>query len=167
MSGPIEFGFRKLERLVQFLKTWSELSTKALARSAYEEANQIMRKSKDNYVPVDWANLKNSGVVEFPKIEGNVVTLRLGFGDAAAPYALAVHEHPSVASPPSWQGKAIGEILSVRGRVPWSLDGRGPKYLERPFKEALKGMDERLGAKVEYELRTAHVVGTVTGAAEE
>jgi hypothetical protein len=58
-------------------------------------AEEIMTDSKTNYVPVDTGNLRNSGFVEPVRLTPNTVRIRLGFGNAAANYALAVHEAPS------------------------------------------------------------------------
>lgn len=62
----------------------------------------------------------------------------------------SVHEHPSSISPPSWEGKAIEEIESVRAGQPWVAEGsgRGPKYLERPLNAALPGMAGRIAEKM-------------------
>ena len=106
-----------------------------------EEGEAILERSKDEFVPIDLGALHDSGditVVEDGTVDGLQVVLSYG-NDKTAPYALAVHEHPSGASPPSWEGK---EIKFQRG------SNYGTKYLERPLLEAEKGMAERLGRKV-------------------
>ena len=115
------------------------------------EAEQVMTTAKREYVPVDLNTLRSSGRVGDVERTGKDVQVSMSFGSAAAAYALAVHEHPSAASPPTWQGKAIEEIKSVRSGTPWSLaEGeRGPKYLERSLNRAAKGMAARIAAKVE------------------
>lgn len=72
--------------------------------------------------------LRASGVVAQPVQDGQTVSVTLGFGDGpSAPYALAVHEHLSKHSPPSWQ--------KAKGGVHFSPMNTGPKYLEGPFLE--------------------------------
>lgn len=103
------------------------------------EAERIVTTAKQDYVPVDLGPLRASGHVEPPKRAGRLglgkdIEVSMSFGGSSAPYALAVHEHPSEHSPPTWQGKAIV----------FSPPGRGPKYLEIPFRLARTGMAARL-----------------------
>ena len=102
------------------------------------EAEQIMTRSKRSFVPHDLGTLSGTGQVNDPVVSGKSVEITLGFGGAAAPYALAIHEHPSASTPPSWEGKAIV----------FSPAGTGPKYLERPLKAATKDMHKRLAASL-------------------
>jgi hypothetical protein len=96
------------------------------ARAALQrQAERIMTDSKEHYVPVDNSPLKNSGHVSMQT--GNRLVAELSFGGAAGAYALAVHEHPSSFSPPSWQGKTIN----------WTTPGTGAKYLEKPLMRAV------------------------------
>jgi hypothetical protein len=109
----------------------------------HDEALAIMKESKDRYVPVDLGTLKNSGQVAQPERTRDNVSVEMGYGGAASAYALAVHEHLSPSSPPSWQ------IAEANGHpVQWHKAGTGPKYLERPFLERAKGLAERVAAKV-------------------
>jgi very-short-patch-repair endonuclease len=55
-----------------------------------EEAERIMAISKEQYVPVDTGNLRASGHVKTPQAVGSLVYVDLGYGGAAAPYALCV-----------------------------------------------------------------------------
>jgi hypothetical protein len=71
-------------------------------------------------------NLRATGHVELPKISSNGASVQLGYGGPAAPYALAVHENPNTGK--SDTGSQVGE---------W-------KYLEKPYKQHLKGMDARV-----------------------
>lgn len=95
-----------------------------------EIGNEVMTDSKENYVPIDSGNLLRSGFVDDPVRTPDSVELVMGFGGAAADYALAVHEHPSDISPYSWLAKeGRGE------QIQWSKPGTGPKYLQIPFFE--------------------------------
>jgi hypothetical protein len=106
------------------------------------EAELVMTDSKKNFVPVDLGTLRSSGHVGDVERSGRDLSVTLDYGGAAAPYALAVHEHPSASSPPSWEGKAVTDISN------WSVDGRGPKYLERPLMSAVAGMARRIAASL-------------------
>lgn len=111
----------------------------AAAQALRLEGEEIMARAKDEFVPVNLGNLRASGHVADVEIEPDgSMAVRLAFGGAAAPYALAVHEHPSPHSPPSWQGTV----------VEFSPPGRGPKYLERPMVEAQAGMAQRIGERM-------------------
>ena len=95
------------------------------------EGERIMAKSKDVYVPVDLGVLKKSGRVSGPETSGTTRIVTLSYGDAATPYALAVHEIP----PGSGGRWGVG----ARHRPPTQY-----KYLERAVLEALPGLAERL-----------------------
>jgi len=112
-----------------------------VAGALYRRAQRIMADSKENYVPVDLSTLKNSGQVSPPYYLGRQVTVELSYGGAAAAYALAVHEHPSKYSPPSWQGV----------QVTFSPSGTGPKYLERPLMAAVSTLPADLAKDLNLE----------------
>jgi hypothetical protein len=95
-----------------------------------EIGNEVITDAKETYVPVDSGNLRASGYVDDPVRTPDTIELVMGFGGAAASYALAIHEHPSAISPPSWLAKeGRGE------QIQWSKPGTGPKYLQTPFFE--------------------------------
>lgn len=94
-----------------------------VVKAVHLEGEYVMTDSKRNYVPVDLGVLRSSGFVNPPVRSGKEVSVTIGFGGAASAYALAVHEHPSTHSPPSWQGKSVADILSVSNRTPWSSGG--------------------------------------------
>jgi len=116
----------------------TKFGTTVIGAALYRQAQKIMADSKEHYVPVDLGALKSSGKVGRPVYEGRKVYVELSYGDAASAYALAVHEHPSKYSPPSWQGTV----------VQFSPSGTGPKYLERPLMKAAP----TLGAEVARDL---------------
>lgn len=95
-------------------------------------------------------HLRNSGFVSEPELDGEFVTVRIGFGGGVAEdYALAVHEHPSEHSPPSWQGKGFTSSSKhakhpTEGVVTFHPAGTGPKFLERPMLDAESGMAARI-----------------------
>lgn len=105
------------------------------AAALLQEAESIMNESRESFVPIDQNILRASGQVEKPKIFPFGASVTMGYGGAAEAYALAIHEHPSPASPPSW---AAG-VNFKRG---------GPKYLEKPVRNAVPGMAIRLAVKM-------------------
>lgn len=113
----------------------------AMGGAIYLEGQTIMTRSKREFVPVDLGTLRGSGHVEQPEYSGHKAEVTLGYGGPAAAYALAVHEHPSVHSPPSWQGKTAEQIN-------WNVAGSGPKYLETPVVEANIGLGQRLARRI-------------------
>ncbi len=145
----------KLRALIEDLRKRAE-------SALYIEANAIMSRSKREFVPVDDGFLQGSGHVEEPVVDNDgSISVRLGYGGTAGAYALAIHEFPDGPIPPSWRGigpleqgsgtvKSVEDIKSVRTREPWSIGdtGHGPKYLERPLRDASEGMNERLAARM-------------------
>lgn len=121
----------------------------AAAAAVLEEAERIMGDSKANYVPVDLGTLRASGSVAAPVLTARGASVTLGYGGAASAYALAVHEHLSGYSPPSWvAAEASGNPVT------FSPSGHGPKYLERPLLAAARGAAERLARSMRRGLRT-------------
>ena len=52
------------------------LGTPAIASALYEEGHEIMRESKEHFVPVDKGILRASGHVETPRVFGPVAEVR-------------------------------------------------------------------------------------------
>lgn len=99
-------------------------------------ANLIMEDSKERYVPEDEKTLKNSGTVDAVEKSLGALSVRLSFGGgdtAAGPYAIAVHEHLSQWSPPSWKNATV------------TFRKGGPKYLELPMIEHSQELPEIAG----------------------
>jgi hypothetical protein len=133
-----------LPKVKKALKALGAKGPKALGGALFREGEGIMGDSKEKYVPVDLGNLKSSGHVQHPKITSNGASVELGFGGPAAPYALAVHENPR-------SGKTGGVSPSGAQYKTWSKVGQW-KYLETPYKEHLKGMDNRIAADLRKKL---------------
>jgi hypothetical protein len=136
-------GVTKMHKLlVKAAKETPQLAAAALRR----EAEAIMADSKENFVPIDQGVLRASGYVRAaPGSKAGNIAVMLGYGGAARAYALAVHENPSKHDPPSWKGKTIL----------FKPSGRGPKYLERPLKNAAATLAERLAARLQEALKEA------------
>lgn len=122
-------GSKQLLGRMESLRRRGERSTfEAMEDFAYK----ILDRAKNEFVPQDSTDLLESGGVEMEKGTGFNCTATIYFGrtgDAAA-YALAVHEHLSEHSPPSW----VTETGEDKG-INWTIPGTGPKYLETPFRE--------------------------------
>ena len=124
MALRITARLRGSAALRRELKRRGSAAQKALARALFLEGEQIMAKSK-RLVPVDTGALRSSGHVQLPVIRGKKVTVVLGYGGAAALYAVFVHEKQARHNPPTQ----------------W-------KYLEQPLNEAIPGMAGRLAKRI-------------------
>lgn len=116
------------KKMKKALKEMPEIATKAIESALYQEAEKIMTDSKENYVPVDTSNLKQSGTVLPPENKNGVITVEMGFGGLAEDYALIQHENLEFKHP----------------------NGGQAKYLEVPFKKSVSaaGFKIRIGQKV-------------------
>ena len=108
------------------MRTWGE-DTKRLSMSR---------------VPVDTGALRGTIFAQTER-KGDRVTATIGAGGPAAPYALAIHEHLSSHSPPSWR----------KGAVNFSPGGTGPKYIENPINERAKILPVEVNAELEASLK--------------
>lgn len=140
----INFKITGDKNLINKLNKMAGKNPKSVAKAIYGEATEIMSDSKNNYCPVDSSDLKNSGHVELPEIKGNNIIVKLGYGGAAAPYALVVHENPR-------SGKTGGVSPQGKKYKRWAKVGQW-KYLETPLVNAIKGMAERLAGSIKKDL---------------
>lgn len=97
------------------------------------EAENVMARSKREFVPIDDGTLRDSGYVSTVKDVNGEHRVEFGF---SARHAVAVHETPSQHDPPTWRGK----------RIQFRVGGR--KYLEKPLMEAAGKMGEKLAKKL-------------------
>ena len=131
--------FSGIEAALSKLRETAKRAATAKKRALLAEAHAIRRKSL-KYVPIDFGILKGSAIVEpIEEHSDGSVSTTIGYGGDAGAYALAVHEHPSGHSPPSWKGVEVKFSGAPE---------RGPKYLERAMNEAMDGMTERIGERV-------------------
>ena len=122
-----------LPKVMKALKQLGDKGPKAMGGALFREGESIIGDSKERFVPVVTGNLKSSGHVQKPKINSNGASVELGYG-GSAPYALAVHENPNAGKTET--GSRVGE---------W-------KYLETPYKQHLKSMDERVAKDMRTQL---------------
>lgn len=124
MSGVRWEGMDRLERVFAELP---KVAARELAAALVQEAEQVMTRSKRDFVPVDLGVLRASGHVAPPDIRGDRVTVTLGYGGAAAAYALIQHERLDFNHPRGGQAK----------------------YLEQPVLEAAAGLGGRLARRID------------------
>ncbi len=118
----------------------------AFGAALYQEANSVLADAIP-ITPVEFGALRRSGHVAPPVLAGPRVSVTLGFGGAAAPYAVYVHETP----PPSgghWAGPHYKGALMIPTRTARHAPPTQWKFLETPLKEHLRGMARRLAATV-------------------
>lgn len=133
-----------LNEMVNTLKRIADKFPDRVAAALYTEAQIIMTEAKRRCpVAPDGGILRASGTVDEPVREGRKISVLLGFGGAAQDYAIAVHEHLSEHSPPSWvKAEELGHGIH------FNADGTGPKFLEYPINEAQPEMAARLAARI-------------------
>lgn len=85
-----------VEKVAKKVQDYGAKAGRHVAASLYYEAELMMTEAK-RLTPVDTGALRASGIVEQPVIGlggfGSDVSVRLGFGGPAAPYAVYVHEN--------------------------------------------------------------------------
>jgi hypothetical protein len=124
----IDVELEGMDSLIRKLDALGDDAPEALGAALYQEGERIMTTSKQEFVPVDTGTLRGTGHVEDPVVSGTSVSVTLGYGGPAAPYALVVHENRLLNHPNGGQ---------------W-------KYLERPALEATQNnkMPSRLAKSV-------------------
>lgn len=128
MALKFTIHLKNIKHLKDNLQKLKPLLLEAAAESLYQSAQMILSESQDEYVPRDTSTLASTGFVAAPDKTENRVSVTLGYGGPAAPYALAVHENPRA-------GKTGGRSPSGARYKHWAKVG-GWKYLETPVKNA-------------------------------
>lgn len=112
-----------------------------IGRALEVEAFQRIYRPSQQLVPVGvTGRLKRSGRVSAPSYTKNSVYVSVSYGERGIPYAVMVHEIP----PPP--GK------SPKGRSASHAAGTGYKFLERPARAAVNGMEGRVAASIQEAL---------------
>lgn len=143
MANELTFEF-DASALFERLDATRENVKAAGAAALFAEMEAVLTRSKNEFVPADDKGvLRDSGRVEAPEVAGDEISVTAGFGGPAAPYALAIHEHPSSHSPQSWLKS---------GGVKFHPAGHGAKYLEIPLLDAVAGLLDRIGARIRERL---------------
>ncbi len=142
-----DFTLRGVTNLERRIKEIDRSTRENLSQTALEEAEAIAERSRTEFVPIDSGNLASTIKVISGEVvqgrsslgqftEGSAIEVRVIAGDDSTPQALAIHEHPSPHSPPSWEGVDV------------KFNHGGPKYLEQPLNESIGGMVERMSGKI-------------------
>lgn len=136
-----------LRRFGRFMAALGEKALPTVGEGLYMEASIAMTASQ-RVVPVGGpptspydrhpGNLKSTGRVELPTMEGDAVVVRLHYGDTATPYAAVQHERDDYRHKP----------------------GQQAHYLSEPVLARIPGLGERLGA---FLRRAAHEADTDAG----
>lgn len=124
-----DYGFKlDVREFMAGLKAFHERAMQATAMALFDEATDIMEKPDGarDQAPVDTTALRESGKVLEPVTTANSVSVTIGFGDSAIPYAHRQHEELE------WRHPKHGKA----------------KYLEDPINEASQGFMERIAARV-------------------
>lgn len=106
-------GMKGLDSAVKTMRKLKDKYPKKLKRGLVTWAEvKVMTPSKEQFVPVDLGNLKNSGKV-YPDEDPKKIAVVIGYGDTSVGYAVPVHENPNA-------HHEVGEY----------------KYLEKPLLQA-------------------------------
>jgi len=139
----MKFSLKGLEKMLSDIDKAAAQVQKAAKSAVYMEAQIVLTESKKR-CPSATGTLRASGMVEKPVMEGKNIYAEISYGGAASQYALAVHEHLSVHSPPAWQqAEAFGN------GVQWHTPGTGPKFLESVINEGKADMRERPARRIQ------------------
>lgn len=147
---------------------FGEHAIRSIGKVLYREAEAVMSRSK-RLVPVNLGPLRASGRVFPPDYGRDTVTVMLGYGGAAAGYALYLHEGigpavgrpafmPPVAPFTEWAKRKLGDesLGFVIARAVGQKGLKPRKFLERPFLERAKTFTRDFGPLVDKDLRTFH-----------
>ena len=111
-----------LEKALKKLDKFKGKIEQIVKSEIFKEGEGVMAMSKEAFVPVDQGPLRQSGHVDDPVIQGDEVSVTLGYGNSAVEYAVYVHEDLNAFHPGGGQAK----------------------YLEKPLKMALPGVKSRM-----------------------
>lgn len=142
MAEVVYTGFAELESRLDLLK---RALPGVVGAALYQEALIDMKEAKKRCpVAPDGGVLRASGTVDPPAQKGRDVFVRSHFGGPAKDYAIAVHEHLSEHSPPSW--KKAGQ-----DGINWTRSGTGPKFLESVILESASTINQRVANRIALE----------------
>lgn len=134
------FRWRGLNNLLKDIDASPNDTMHALQGATFEKANEVMTDAKE-VTPADEGVLKSSGFAENPVVRGPRVTVKIGFGGPAAPYAIRVHEDLVTF------GLTPGGGTRARNNPHRTFVGHA-KYLEMPLNNHRRTMEEDLARKV-------------------
>lgn len=148
MAKEVVSGHKQLKSK---LKKLSVAGRRMVVQGMRVQAHLVLSLSNDKYIPRRDGVLRNSGTVRKHKDNLTEVSFQIAYGGAAKEYALAVHEHLSDHSPPSWkiaesQGSGVHFGVDLRDRP-----DVGPKYLQRALEEREAELLDALAKAFDFE----------------
>jgi len=99
-----------------------------------DEAEHVLARSKNEFVPVRSGRLRDSGRVDMTGSNQFQSQARIIF---SGPYAIPIHELPDF-NPPTWDGVNVSFTVG------------GPKFIEKPLREESSRMAARIGRKLAF-----------------
>lgn len=108
-TGIVWEGVATLIERLQKLEVEADVK---LGSALYQEAQVILKETLP-ITPIQYGNLRTSGHVDPPATTGATTTVVIGFGGAAAPYALYVHERLDLAHKPPTQAKFLETVVNL------------------------------------------------------
>lgn len=132
---PVRFSL-DAESIKAALGRVERLVPPAIGKALEREAHQRIYRPSQQLVPVRHGRLKRSGRVRDARFSRNSVFVDVTYGERGIRYAVMVHEIP----PPPGRSKG--------GRSVTHAGGTGYKFLERPARAAVNGMEGRLAGEV-------------------
>lgn len=142
MKGVLK-GVKEMQAVLR--KIVEKFPDRVAAAIFLEASIELSEAKRRCPVAPDGGTLRASGRVHEPVRSGNNISVTLSFGGGAIDYAIAVHEHLSEHSPPSW----IAAEESGSG-IHWNAAGTGPKFLEGPLNESRPHMGARIAQRVHF-----------------
>jgi hypothetical protein len=112
----------------------------AAVAELYERAEGIMADSQEHYVPVDEGVLRGTGHVDPPVESAEEISVTMGYGGPAAPYAAVVHED------------ARAEMARQVDRTLGASRIGGWKYLELPMLAAAAHLADQIARGIRRRL---------------
>lgn len=101
----------------------------------------------DQRVPFDEGTLASSRALKETHY-GDKYSVEVGYGNSSVRYALIQHERLDFYHPPKPPNKSKVGKRSGTGPGPDPSTGRGPKYLEMPFKRYTQNIEQTLVAYI-------------------
>lgn len=119
-----------VDELQDLLTKMTKLARDGMRAGLHEAASDIMDEAKER-APLDMGDLRGSGYVGHPKQEGTEISVPIGFGGPAAPYAVVQHE-----------------------REDFNHDVGEAKYLEKAIDNQIGEAGAKVGAAVAEAIRS-------------
>ncbi len=131
------------QRVAQLARLNGDLTIEC-GRALYQGAEAVMTKSKEDYVPVKWGNLRASGHVSKPETLGGMVKIPLGFGGPAGAGNVGETNDEDVG-----YAEIVHEDMNARHTV------GSAKFLEIPLRQSVPDIQKELDRAAERAIRNS------------